>query len=154
MIEFVSSSQAPPSSEQEIAALTRLIKLDVPNFHLGPEFESFLLVAEPGVPCRRHFRIAGKGAPPIDRFLNLAPPSEAGNRHARYNINVVLDSVEDLLPSGVVPFAWLANGDLLCVSSSSQGYVEVVMAVLQGSGTTASIVPVSPSFSAFLESLD
>ena len=147
MIEFVSASQAPTATSDEVRALVRLVQLDVPGFALGPEYEHFILNSNPGAPRNRFFRVGEELAPPVDRFLNLAP---SGGPHAPFNINNVLDAIEDRLPAGVVPFACLSNGDYLCLVSNGHGSTTVSMTAFENSEVEAKLRPVAPSFSAFL----
>jgi len=94
-------------------------------------------------PCA--FDAPGRKSAVFQHLLRIDPDAENG-------VTATLDALKDHIPAGYVPFAADPFGNYLCFEYPASGEPQIVFWDHESEGSD-SLLPVSPSFSTFLDSL-
>jgi cell wall assembly regulator SMI1 len=134
----------PPLSEEAVHTIEERLGVSFP-----PDYRACVKQCDGGWPKPRYFDYPDPSLGPVEscigRFLSLDENREG-------NILAVVGWLSEQLPPGVVPIANDPGGDYVCFDYRSGATPTVVYWMHEESGDEA-IVPLAPTFSAFLDRL-
>ena len=114
MIRFRPDSSPGPFSETALQDLLDLIRIDIPDFALEPEYIEFIRKQNGGNPLNAEFMAADGSNWSIDVFLHFCDSEGLTTIETHHHILEFLDDVEDhLSSSGIIPFAITGGGNFL-----------------------------------------
>lgn len=154
-ITFVTASFVPHFSENEMASMKQMLRLDLPAFEFDPNYVDHIQNFHGGKPVEKYFKTATGKCLPIDRFLNYGDLDLLTERSLKdLNANVIWSMISDRLNIYLLPFAAVANGDFLCFDYENGFPPAVVLWVQEFSEEDAPYTePVADTFSAFIDRL-
>ncbi len=97
-----------------------MFRADFPSFEFDSSYLQHIEEFNGGKPSTKYFRTRdGRLAPPVERFLHYTARADLGDKQLDFfNANVFWSALEDRLGS-LLPFAVLANNDVLCFDCGS-----------------------------------
>lgn len=108
-LEFEDGTTAPPLDEQYVKLVERMVG----GLRFPADYLALMRRSNGGIPKSRVFTVGGNDRM-VDRVLSFVPDYRTNKNFGWYDVGVVWTQVEDRLGEGVVPFASLFAGDLLC----------------------------------------
>lgn len=108
-LEFEGGSSAPSMDEAYVGRVQQMVG----EFHFPNDYMDEMRRSNGGIPKLRVFALDGNDRM-LDRMLSFVPDYRVNKAFGWYDVGVVWTQVEDRLGEGLVPFASLFAGDLLC----------------------------------------
>lgn len=146
-VEIVPGLEAPPFDEVELEQLVEMLRSDMPDVVIDPDYVALIRRINGGTPTRRYCNVGS-----IDEFLHLGKPGH-GRDVDFQNVNVTWSAIEDRLVPGLVPIACDPSGNYYCLDHrQSPASVVYWLAELSEDGAPFT-KEVAKSFGEFIEGL-
>ena len=129
----------PAANESALRDFEAVLGFDLPT-----DYRAFLLQQNGGQPEDGVFSVASWGTSVVQEFFGVGsvPPGSS--------LQAALESVEDLLPEGIIPIGCEPGGVLLCIDLEHSKHGRIYLADF---ASTGQLYEVAPSFTSLLASL-